>query len=175
MPGPASGVLSHSLSWTPFLPVFSSSAVSHKSCTMKPCLISSSLSALHVVIQNHTQKWLEEGRVYFILKLIVSPSWREARAGTQVRNLEAGTKAEAMSKRCCLPDSLSMAHSDCFSLQPRPTCLGVITPSTIINQENCLQGHFAYWPIRQRHFSHMRFWFFFSHMTLVNVKLRTAK
>lgn len=58
-----------------------------------------------------------------------SPSWKEARANTQSRNLETGTKGEAMDK-CCSPGPYltSTEHSACFSTQPRPTCLGVITP-----------------------------------------------
>jgi hypothetical protein len=52
------------------------------------------------------------------------PLLREVRAGTQDRNLEAGTEAEATEEHCLL------ACSACFLIQHRTTYLGV-TPPTV--------------------------------------------
>lgn len=60
----------------------------------------STYSVLADVIK-HRSKQTREERVYFSLSLYShSPSWRAVRAGARGRNLEAGTRAEAM--ECCL-------------------------------------------------------------------------
>jgi hypothetical protein len=58
-------------------------------------------------MKHHEQKLLREEKVYFALYLSAhSPSLTEVRAGTQHRNIEAGTEAETMEERCLLVCSL---------------------------------------------------------------------
>ena len=62
------------------------------------------------------QKYLDEESVYFYLTFLGhNPSFREVKARTQVRNLEAGTEAVTM-EECCL-------LSANFLIQPRATYL----------------------------------------------------
>ena len=67
-----------------------------------------------------------------------SLSWREAREGPQGRNLEAGTKAEAMGECCLLACSPWLAQPTFlhYSKPPAHTELGPPTPITTNNNNN---------------------------------------
>lgn len=60
------------------------------------------------------------GRTRFIT--VYSQPSRAVRSGTQGKDLEAGTEAEALDGHCLL------ACLVCFLLQPSPTCLGIVLP-----------------------------------------------
>ena len=71
--------------------------------------------------KQHEQKQL--GKDLFCLKEH-SPSSRETKAGTQVRNLEAETEAEAMKEHCLQATSQWLACSIRFFRQPGPPAQG---------------------------------------------------
>jgi hypothetical protein len=76
-------------------------------------------------IKHHDQRQLGEERACFSLQLSGrAPSLKELREGTQGRNLEAGTEAEARTLFTC-----SMACPACFCMESRTTCPRVVPPT----------------------------------------------
>ena len=87
------------------------------------------------MIKHHGQKQCGEKRIYYTLQLSGhTPSPREASAGTQGRNLDAETEAEAKGG-CCL-QACSPWVATTYLPKDGTTPSGPGLPTSIINQEN---------------------------------------
>lgn len=80
-------------------------------------------SLLSFALVKHSDQNPDRGRI--VLIWLIYPdhrsSSREARAGIQSRNLEAGTEAQTIEERCLLACSAHLCTA-CFPTQPRTTC-----------------------------------------------------
>ena len=95
-----------------------------------------------LLCQNPLQKHLHEEMIYFSLELCCNWPPREVKAGSQSRDQEAGTEAEAM-EECYLLAFCPWLAQPGIIISPRTTCPGVASlnsrlcpPTSITNQEN---------------------------------------
>lgn len=118
------------------------------------CLLNSCLSLLSVaVIRHHDQNNLEEGLTYLFVFPCHRSSFKESRAGTQSRKLEAGIHAENI-QGCCLTGLLLLACSKSLLYNPRPPLQGGTTQqwaAPISCQSKNTSHRLAYRPIWWKH------------------------